>query len=272
MATAEIGGTTLFYRDVGSGPPCLMMHGGLGGDHRSLSPWLDALAARWRLIYYDHRGCGRSGRPPVDSITFERLCADADDLRAHLGVERTAVLGVSYGGFIALEYALRYPDRMSQLILIGTAPAFKHGDEVAELVRRKGATEEMVQALATPMTDDATMRRVMNVITPLYYHRYDAELAKRHMGPTRWSAAAYNQGDHLLQQFDVRSRLRDIRAPTLVTVGRDDFICPPSQAEIMHHGIPGSKLVVFEHSGHFPFVEEPEAFMSAVGDWLNDAI
>jgi pimeloyl-ACP methyl ester carboxylesterase len=154
------------------------MHGGLGFDHTSLHPWLDPLGEEMHLIYYDHRGNGRSGRPPLETLTFEQFCADADALRAHLGYEKVAVLGYSFGGFIALEYALRYPERLSHLILLDTAP-------------------------------------------------------------------------------------------TLILVGRDDFICPPSQAKIMHERIPDSELVVFENSGHFAHVEEPDAFCAAIRAWLK---
>ena len=95
--------------EVGEGLPCLLMHGGLGFDHTCLHPWLDPLGDVMRLVYYDHRGNGRSGRPPSETIIFEQLCSDADALREHLGFEEVCVLGYSFGGFVALEYALRYP-------------------------------------------------------------------------------------------------------------------------------------------------------------------
>ena len=81
--------TELFYAEVGEGLPCLMMHGGLGFDHTYLHPWLDPLGDVMRLVYYDHRGNGRSGRPPWETLTFQQLCADADALREHLGLRRS---------------------------------------------------------------------------------------------------------------------------------------------------------------------------------------
>ncbi len=231
MPTALIDDTELFYVKVGDGLPCLVMHGGLGGDHTCLHPWLDPMGDALRLVYYDHRGNGRSGRPPMDTITFDLLCADADALRTQLGFERIGVLGLSFGGFIALEYALRFPDRLTHLILIGTAPAFDHGDEVETNARRLGATNEMLAAMTVSPRDDAALRRLMDVIGPLFYHADGAELARRHMGRTIWNAAANHRGNELLATFDVRPRLGEIRAPTLVLVGRDDFICPPSRAD-----------------------------------------
>ena len=93
MADLRLPDTSLFYNEVGQGIPCLVMHGGLGLDHTYLHPGLDPLGDTLRLVYYDHRGHGRSGRPPMQTVTFEQLADDADRLRAHLGFERIAVLG-----------------------------------------------------------------------------------------------------------------------------------------------------------------------------------
>jgi proline iminopeptidase len=217
MPVVHLNGTELFYVEVGEGLPCLVMHGGLGiGDHSVLHPWLDPLGDVMRLVYYDHRGNGRSGRPPPETITFEQLCSDADALREHLGFETVAVLGYSFGGFVALEYALRDPEHLSHLILLDTAPTFDYEEEIEANARRKGATQEQLEAL---------------------------------------DASAEDEGE--------------ISTPTLILVGRDDFVCPPSQAKIMHEGIPNSELIVFEKSGHFTHVEEPEAFFDAVRGWLR---
>lgn len=269
MPVARLNGTELFYVEVGEGVPCLVMHGGLGGDHSALHPWLDPLGDAMRLVYYDHRGNGRSGRPPQETITFGQLCADADALRDHLGVEKVAVLGHSFGGFVALEYALRYPERLERLILLGTSPAFDHGEEVEANARRKGATPEQMEALGATPRDDAEAWRLWKVVEPLYFRDYDEGLAERVMGKTIVSNYAGDAGDAILEGWDVTSRLGEISAPTLVLVGRDDFVCPPSRAKILHEGVPGSELVVFENSGHFAHVEEPEAFFGAVRGWLR---
>ena len=93
--------TDIFHLDVGAGPPCLVMHGGLGVDHSQFREGLDPLGDVLRLVYYDHRGNGRSGRPPIETLTLGQLADDADALRSHLGYEKVAVLGHSFGGCIA---------------------------------------------------------------------------------------------------------------------------------------------------------------------------
>jgi proline iminopeptidase len=269
MPVAHLNDTEIFYVEVGEGLPCLVMHGGLGGDHSALHPWLDPLGDLMRLVYYDHRGNGRSGRVPSETITFEQLCSDADALRGHLGFEEVCVLGYSFGGFVALEYALRYPERIGHLILLDTAPTLHYAEEIEANARRKGATQEQLQALDASAEDETESWRLWKLIEPLYFHTYDADLAERVMGKTIVSVEAGEAGDAIIEDWDLTRRLGEISAPTLILVGKDDFICPPSKAKIMHEGIPCSELVVFERSGHFTHVEEPEAFFDAVRGWLR---
>jgi len=269
MPVARLNDTEIFYVELGEGLPCLVMHGGLGGDHSALHPWLDPLGDVMRLVYYEHRGNGRSGRPRSESITFEQLCADADALREHLGFEEIAVLGYSFGGFVALEYALRYPERISHLILLDTAPTFDYAEEIEVNARRKGATQEQLEALDASAEDEAESWRLWKLIEPLYFHTYDADLAERVMGKTVISVEAGEAGDAIIEDWDLTPRLGEISAPTLILVGKDDFVCPPSQAKAMHEGIPNSDLAVFERSGHFTHVEEPEAFFDTVRRWLQ---
>lgn len=109
----------LFVRVIGRGYPLVLMHGGPGADLWTMVPFR-RLADRFTLIFYDHRCNGRSVGAPVSTMTWDNLTADADALRETLGFERWAVLGHSFGGHVALEYALRYPDRVSHLVLSST--------------------------------------------------------------------------------------------------------------------------------------------------------
>jgi pimeloyl-ACP methyl ester carboxylesterase len=168
MPVAHLNDTELFYVEVGEGLPCLVMHGGLGEDHSALHPWLDPLGDVMRLVYYDHRGNGRSGRPPTETITFEQLCSDADALREHLGFEEVAVLGYSFGGFVALEFALRYPEHLGHLILLDTAPTLNYAEEIEANARRKGATGEQLEAFDAS-TEDGSWR-LWKLMEPLYFH------------------------------------------------------------------------------------------------------
>lgn len=271
MPTAHVNGTELFYREVGDGVPCLVMHGGLGLDHTYLHPALDPLGDVLRLVYYDHRGNGRSGRPPAEELTLDGWVADADALRAHLGVDRVAVLGHSFGGCIGLEYALRCPSQVSHLLLIEAAPALNYWDEVDANIARRQPSAAVQAAWQTPPTDDIGLANWLASVAPLYVHpQSDPAILAPLMGQVMFNHGAWARSVEVFnREYDVTARLDQVRAPTLIVVGREDFICPPSQAAIMRERIARAEMVVFERSGHFPFVEEPEAFFSVVRDWLG---
>src|SRR6266568_4919330 len=234
MPTVEVHQTQLFYTRRGTGVPCLVMHGGLGLDHTYLRG-LDIASDILHLVYYDHRHNGRSGRPPLETVTHAQLADDAEGLRQHLGFGKVAVLGHSYGGFIALA---------------------------------KGATPAMLEALTASSSNDEAMKDTLKLILPLYFYQhqpaYDALLADMIV-----CAALEGQQEQMLSTYNTLPYLHEISCPTLLLVGRDDFICPPSQAQLMHARIPHSRLVVFEHSGHFPWIEEPALFIQTVKAWLE---
>ena len=183
---------------------------------------------------------------------MEQLCAEADALREYLAFEKVAVVGHSFGGFIALEYALRYPERLSHLILLNTMPNLDYEEEFEVGLRRKGATPEQREALDASADTDAEMWRLWKMMEPLYFHTFDEDLAERVTGKTITSVEASEAGDAILEGWDLTARLGEISAPTLIVAGEDDIICPPSQAKIMHELIPNSELVIFGRSGHVP--------------------
>lgn len=268
MPTVPVNGTDLYYTTAGEGLPCLVMHGGLGLDHTYLHPNLDPLGDMMQLVYYDHRGNGRSGRPAKDTMTHEQFAADAEALAKHLGFEKVAVLGHSYGGYIALEFALRNSDMLSHLILFDTAPASNYMQEVMDNAVRMGATEEMIQSLQADVTSNEEMRQQLLMIAPLYFKTYVPEIANRLLESVIVNVSGH-AAEGELENYNVTPRLGEIQIPTLILVGRYDFVCPPSQAQILHEGIPNSELIIFENSGHFAYVEESDAFFKSIREWIR---
>lgn len=269
MAVACVNGTSLYYIAIGHGVPCLVMHGGLGVDHTQFREWLDPLADVLHLVYYDHRCNGRSGRPPIETITLNQLVDDAEALRAHLGFEKIAVMGHSYGGRLALMYALAHPERVSNLLLVGTTAAWDYFDEMAAELKRRAVSQEVRAALVDLPATDEEMARNQLAIAPLAFRRANMHLAHRVLGKTEWHAAANVRSRLLAPDYNVVSRLGEITARTLILTGREDFFCPPAQAERMRRGIRNSRKVIFEHSGHYPFAEENAAFQDTVRAWLG---
>ena len=254
----------------------LLMHGGSGLDHTYFRPWLDTLSDQVQLIYYDQLGQGRSTRPEsYEGISMSTWADEADALRASLGFDRIILLGHSFGGFIAQEYALRHGDHLDGLILCDTAPVLDYQDVIMANAQSRG-TPEQVQAviagLSAPVADDASFQQLWTTILPLYFNTYDPKVAKQMDDATQYSAQGFNQGMGVcLPTFNVLSRLGEITVPTLVMAGRHDWITPPPQAaERLHAGLPNSKLVIFEESGHFPFIEEHDKFVTTVSDWVSN--
>jgi proline iminopeptidase len=274
---AVVNQTELFYTTFGQGRPMLLMHGGLGLDHSYFRPWLDPLGERIQLIYYDHRGNGRSRRPAsFVGISHDTWAADADALRAYLGLERIILFGHSYGGFLAQEYALRYGAHLDGLILSCTAPALDYPEVIRANAVARASTPEQVEGvnrflLAEASPSDAALEETLALILPFYFKHYDAAVGKELGKRIRYSAAASNHVfSNCIPSFNTLSRLSEITVPTLVIAGRDDWITPPRQgAERIHAAVPNSELVIFEESGHFPFIEEQPKFLSIVGEWIG---
>lgn len=270
MPTRAINGTMLNFCESGNGRPCLVMHGGLGFDHSYLSPGLDVLGDTLRLIYYDHRCNGRSGRPPIESLTFGQLADDADVLRASLGHDSVSIIAHSITGCaVALEYALRHPRHLRHLILMCVAPGFDPADKaLGERLARRGMTPEMAQAFGHAGDSDAALRHYIETAGPLYYHAFDGERHRRQFARTMYRAAATVRSFELLATWNILDRLGAVSAPTLLISGASDPFSTADDAAALQKGIRGAELLVLEESGHFPWVEQPEEFATAIKTWL----
>jgi proline iminopeptidase len=263
----SVNGTTLFYETIGEGPPCLCLHGGPGTDssglRRTLAPLADALGLR--LIVYDHRGHGRSEWTPVELCTQDQLVADIEGVRQALGLERVHVLGISWGGFLGLMYAARYPHALATLAVVGAAASGEFMTRAEANARAQSTPAQWAAYRALwdgSLADDAAFAEAFATIRPLYF--FDRSLATASVqarAETRHRLAVRRFIiEHEYPRYDCRAELSRIVAPTLVAVGRHDWICPVDQAEEVHRLVPHSTLAIFEHSGHSPQVEEREAF------------
>jgi len=273
MTIAKLKDTELYYDEYGSGFPFLIMHGGLGIDHTYLHPTLDPLGDIFKLIFYDHRGHGRSGRPPINTIIFEKLADDANELRKILGYDKLGVIGNSAGGYVALNYAIRHPSHISYLILIDTAPAFDYMEELMKNVQNKNPTPDLIETLNAPV--DPTIegfRNQFKILQPLYFYEFTPqveEMCNRVIDKMIVNPEVAALNDILMLKYNVISKLSKIEVPTLILVGKDDFVCPPSQAQRMHDSIPNSELYIFEKCGHYPFYEAPDEFFRVLHNWFK---
>ncbi len=268
MTLHPINGTELHVETIGSGPPVLLMHGGLGLDHAAFRPYFDRLADRHTVIYYDHRGNGRSTRFDDRSpeLTMEMLAADGIGVLDALGLERATVIGHSYGGFIAQSLATAHPDRLAGLVLMNTVPAFDYAPEPS-------GTDEQLAAFgsifAGPIADDEAFGTTWSTVWPLYFHHYPADDAARIHGETVYSASGWNASAGLLGTFNTLETLPAVETPTLCVGGEHDFITPPEPGARRLAGLlPNAELAVFDNSGHYPFIEESDAFFTTLDAFL----
>jgi len=272
----HVNGTTLDCEAVGEGAPALCLHGGPGTDSSGLRRSLGQLAGALglRLVFYDHRGHGRSEWVPVEQCTQDQLVEDVEGVRRALGLGRVHVLGISWGGFLALMYAARHPESLETLAVVG-ASASRAFMPRAEANARAQATAEQWTAYRAlwdgSLADDAAFRRAFETIRPLYFHdKALAAAANAARADTRYRLAVRNFVIHReYARYDCRAELARIRCPTLVAVGRHDWICPVEEAEEIHALIPHSELAIFEQSGHSPQVEERDAFTRRLAAFLG---
>ncbi len=241
MPELPLNDTTIWYERDGAGPPCLVLHGGLGVDHTLYRRSLQPLAARLELVFVDHRGNGRSGRPSVETITIEQLADDAAALARGLGFDRLIVFGHSYGGFVAQELALRHPELVAALMLIDTTPGQLGTGESEDDYRGAPPPPEMIDLVSRVPESDEELADGMAVVVPLYLHQADPVEAAALFDETVYSRDAMVQGFVSLSTWSSVDRLPDISVPTLVTVGRYDLFTSPPQADRIADRVPNSR-------------------------------
>ncbi len=276
MTTVNVRGVDLFVDVVGHGPPLVLMHGGPGLDHTTLAS-LRPLADEHTLVFYDHRCNGRSIGPPVESMTFSNLTADADALRDRLGFDRWSVLGHSFGGHVALEYVLAFPERVSRLVLLDTAADARWSQEHAASVLRGRGASAATAALARRfysgrISADRFTRTALRLL-PAYDHHFSlVRLARGFLAGGRHLRmnpdALIFGGRHTAAGWSVIDRLVEIHAPTLVLAGRDDFLFPPESQAVLAAGIPDARLRIIERAGHNPQIERPVETLAAIRAFL----
>jgi proline iminopeptidase len=282
MTNMPIRDVSLFVKVIGKGYPLVLMHGGPSLDHTTLLD-LQPLADQFTLVFYDHRCNGRSEGAEVSTMTFENLTADADALRQTLGFDHWTVLGHSFGGNVALEYALRYPQSLSHLILMNTG-----GDQwwvnqnCPEILAKRGYRASAVQAARRfyngQITPDEYLPTFMKFMSAYSYHNsllYHPSLMalalKVGLGPPmklRPEALIFGYGQ-MLQGWTVMDRLSEIKVPTLVTAGRYDFLFPPEHQAILADRIPNTRMEIIECAGHNPHMERPAEVIQIIKSFIT---
>jgi proline iminopeptidase len=271
---ATIDGARIFYLPVGAaqGYPLVVLHGGPGLDHTEMHPWLDPLGEAFRLIYVDLRGQGRSERVDPQTLSLPRFAADVSGLAAALGLSRYAVLGHSFGSFVALAHALEH-GTASHYILSGCTASFtKTGTEIEENLASFEPVELREQVtrsweLESQARTQEDVARLMDMQMPFHFATTQSEAYRRYMAaaddaiyaPEVLAYFAANQ-----YAIEYEDQLAAVRRPTLVITGAYDRTCTPRASRELHAGIAGSELVIVPDAGHMTYIEQPAIYFNAV--------
>ncbi|TAN32001.1 alpha/beta fold hydrolase [bacterium] len=279
-------GHAIWYQVVGESTPgrwpLLTLHGGPGAAHDCIEP-LGELAGGGRdVVFYDQLGCGRSDQPHDPSLwTIELFLEELDTVRAALGLERIHLFGLSWGGMLAMEYALRRPAGLESLILASAPASMASWVSEADRLRRMlpaEVQETLLRHESEGSTDSPEYQQAMLA----FYERHVCR-RKPWPDPVRQSVAQLMSNPEVyltmngpsefhvtgtLRSWSVAERLGEIRVPTLFTCGRHDE-CTPEMAAAIVRQIPGAELVVFEASAHFAHAEEPERYRQVAAGFLD---
>jgi L-proline amide hydrolase len=268
--------------DADSPAPLVVLHGGPGGTHDYLLSLADLAGSR-AVVHYDQLGNGRSTHYPdrgAEFWTVDLFVRELHNLVEALGIaERHHVLGQSWGGFLAQEYALTQPPGLQALVLADTAASFP--DFVAEANRLRADLPPDVEATLrrheeAGTTDDPAYMEACLVFYGRHVCRVEwpPEVAETfawiERDPTVYHTMNGPSEFHVIgsiKDWQSKDRLPEIRVPTLVVSGRHDEATPALQQALLD-GIAGSEWVCFEESSHLPHVEERKRYMQVVGDWL----
>jgi proline iminopeptidase len=284
----RVGNASLFAREIGRGQPLIVLHGGPDFDHAYLLPDLDRLADGFRLIYYDQRGRGKSadGVRAAD-VTMASDVDDLDTVRQHFQLASTGILGHSWGTVLALEYALRHPDRVSHLILMNPAPASAADVSILRRFYLQKLGPDMDRQVAIVKSaayqdgdPEAVAARYRIHFKPALERAEDYEKLMATM-----KAGFISQGkdgivkaraveDRLMQDtwertgYDLLPKLAALRMPSLVIWGDHDFI-PVEIATHIARAIPNARLVSLTGCGHFAYLECPSDVRAAINGFIG---
>jgi proline iminopeptidase len=284
---ARIRGTEIYFDVDGAGlvpdgermvqrPTLFLLHGGPGGDHVGFKSTVARLVDVAQLVYVDHRGSGRSAASDPSTYTLDENIDDVDALRDYLGLDSICLLGSSYGGMVAQGYAIRYPDRVSNMVLCATAPSYRFLEDAKRIVAERGTPEQ--QAVCETLWNGSfesleQVREYYQAMGPMYSVTHDAQKSAESWSRGTRNFEQLNLGfSDFLRDFDYTEQLGSIICPTLVLAGAQDWICPPNHSRDIAERVPRAHLKVFSKSAHNIAGDEPEEFLAAVRGFLTYAL
>jgi 3-oxoadipate enol-lactonase len=255
------GPVSIAYDIEGSGPLVVFLHG-IGGNRTNWEGQLAHFGAQFCAVAWDARGYGGSDDPP-QTLTFSDYADDLVRLLDHLHAERAHLVGLSMGGMIIQDFYGRYPERVATLALVDTSAGFGSVSEGARrdfLARRLDPLERGLRPadIAPGVVDVLVSKKASAAVR----ERMRASMAALRV-------ESYKQALHAIITTDFRAVLPRIGVPTLVIVGAEDIVTPPTDSELLAKNVPGASLVTIPAAGHLTNLESPDAFNAALEAFLS---
>lgn len=283
--TVKVNGIDLYYEIHGSGEPLLLIEG-LGYSAWMWYKQIPVFSQRYQVILFDNRGAGNTDKPDSE-YSIEIMADDASGLLRTLGIGQAHVLGISLGGFIAQELALRHPDLVKSLSLVSTNSgpgkrALRNSQHMNGIFKLWGilpGTFEMGGKASVPLgfeygiTKEDRIRYGLSLaFTPDYYRQNPEEIDRIVSWRLENPQPGYAWTRQLMagMNFDSSERAQDIHAPALVLNGAEDRIVTPESARELARGIPDSRYVEIEGSGHLLFIERSDEFNETIISFLDE--
>lgn len=259
-------GAKLFFETRGEGPPLAMIEG-WGYSRWMWFKQINTFSKKYTCIVFDNRGVGLSDKPD-EPYSIEMFADDLRELLDHIGVRRAHILGISMGGFIAQEFALKYPDRVLSLVLVST----HFGGEKA----RQTPKETMDAILSIREEElgarEALRRKMAFAFNSKYFEENPEEIDQIISWRIEEAQPRYAwlRQAGAVQGFNLGNKASKIKAPTLIVAGTNDRVVPYQNAELLLETIPNSELVLFEGGSHLIFIENADSFNKVVMDFLSE--
>ena len=271
--TREVRGISIFERRIGQGPPTVVLHGGPGAHHDYLLPNFDALARGRELVYYDQRGGGRSPVPRETPVGWQEQVADLEALRQQWGLEQLTLAGYSWGGLLALLYAIEFPNRVDRLALVSPAPAWREAR--VEFERRfaqrnlapelQGQRSTLRESGLRERDPAAYAQRLFELSVAPYFF----DPARAHdLIPFRVTGRTQQEVWASLGDYDLRPALSRLALPSIVLHGEADPI-PLDTANTVARLV-GAEFHPLPRCGHVPYVEAFDEFVRLVNGFLPE--
>jgi proline iminopeptidase len=275
----NIGDCELYVEQEGEGVPVVLLHGGPGATHHYLHPHFSKAKAFARIIYYDQRGCGLSDYAPEDGYIVDQAVDDLENLRKALNIDEWVVLGHSYGGALAQCYSLKYPGSVAGMVLVSaraTITTHREPSREYDFI----TTRELLRIRATQAMyffGFIQMDRMLyNAFLNGDWKRQNFskpsknELAQLALYEWKHDTDFNSMMSRDLRQIELLDGFKHCPIPRLIIEGKWDLSWPADKPKKFHENHPGSKLIIFENSGHRAFGDEPERFFQVLHEFVKN--